>query len=122
MLRDSESVNYLIGVRVQFHHDVYLSGHVLRQINSSNKRMFSRPRFTECEDKTRQGNGLQEHSVAAFFNFFGYDLADDQRQGKAFGFLELDAEVIFRSILLRQVGKGIALDEHGTLPGYFSTR
>jgi hypothetical protein len=81
--------------------------------------MFSRPRFTECEDKTRQGNSLQQHVIAIFFIFFGYDLADDQRQGKAFGFFEPDAEVISWSIL-PQVGHVVALDKHWKLPGYFS--
>ena len=81
--------------------------------------MFSRrPRFSECEDKTRQGNALQEHTVAVIFIWSGYDLAKDQRQGKA-GLVEPDAEVISRSILPRQVGHGTALHEHGTLPGQF---
>jgi hypothetical protein len=93
---------------------------MLRQINSNNKRMSSRPRFTEFEDKTRQGNGLQEHSITVFFSFFGHDLANDQRQGNAFGYFEPDAEVISWSILPRQVGHDVAFDEHGTLPGHFS--
>ena len=74
---------YLIRIRVQFHQDVSVSTQVLRQINNNNKRMFSRPRFTECEDKTRQGNPLQEHTVTVFFIFKGYDLANDQREGKS---------------------------------------
>ena len=63
--------------------------------------MFSRPGFTECEGKLRQGNGLQEHSMVAVFSTSkGYDLADDQRQGKAPELFEPDAEVIFGSIYI----------------------
>jgi hypothetical protein len=79
--------------------------------------MFSRPRFAECEDKTRQGNGMQEYTVAVTLSCFGYGLADDQRQTKL---LEPDAEVIFWSILPQQPGHGIALDKHRKLPGHFS--
>jgi hypothetical protein len=56
---------------VQFHHDASLSGHAGHepcQINNNNKKMFS----------TRQGNGLQEHTVAVFSTSKGY-LADDQK-------------------------------------------
>jgi hypothetical protein len=112
--------NYLIGLPARFHHDIPFSSHVRCQINGNDKKLFSRPRFTESGDKTCQSNSLQEHTVAVLFISKGYDLADDQRQGKASRPFEPDAEVIFWTILPRQIRHATALDEHRKLPGQFS--
>ena len=112
--------NYLIGLRAQFHQDIPVSSEVLRHINGHDKKLFSRPRFAEFGYKTCQRNGLQEHTEVVTFICYGYNLTDDQRHGNIFPNFEPDAEVVFWSILPRQICHGIALDEHRKLPGRFS--
>ena len=107
--------------RARFHYDISFSGQVLRQINGNNKKMLSRVR-SKCGNKTRQSNGLQEHTVAVHFVRMGYDLANDQRQGKVSGPFPLkpDAKIVSWKILLRQISQRLTLDEHRKLPGQFS--